>query len=622
MQVYLRRANLSSRQLSVPAIVLAVIAALGCDSERAPQRDVSNVARTSAVGGTTNWLQFNFNPQHNGNNTSEFTLGPANVGGLLRLFQVTLPGVVDGAPVSLAAVSTPSGVRDLLFVTTKAGQIIAADAQTGATVWSNQYGPGNCHINTGTASCFTTSSPAIDPSRAFVYTYGLDGRVHKLAVATGLETTTGGWPQLTTLKGNDEKGSAPLTFATAANGMTYLYMAHGGYPGDQGDYQGHLTTIDLGTGAQSVFNVACSNQAVHFASAPATPSCAATQSALWARVGVVYDPTQDRIFVATGNGGYAPASHNWGDTVFSLTPGGLGANGDPLDSYTPASFQQLQNNDADLGSTEPAILPVPAGSRFPHLALQSGKDALVRLINLADLSGQGGPGHIAGEVGAIVGVPQGGQVLSAPAVWVNPADATTWIFLVNRNGASALRLGFDGAGTPQLTTMWTSPVGGSSPVVANNVLYHAGNAIIRALNPVTGAVLWSDTQIAGNHWQSPIVVNGAVYITDEGAHLTAYALPAGTGGSGGAGAGGTSGAGGVTGTGGAGTGGVTGAGGAGGPGSFTARINFQPAGGAGAERLQRRHRCRFRQPRQRAQLRLEHRQQRAGPRSRQRDFPH
>jgi len=62
--------------------------------------------------------------------------------------------------------------------------------------------------------------------------------------------------------------------------------------------------------------------------------------------------------------------------------------------------------------------------------------------------------------------------------------------------------------------------------VANNVLYFAGSNIIRAVNPLTGAVLWSDTtHVGGIHWESPIVVNATLYITDESAHLTAFALP-------------------------------------------------------------------------------------------------
>lgn len=82
------------------------------------------------------WLQFDGSPQHTGVNTSETSISPSNVGSLTRLFQVTLPSTADGAPVYLTGVSTPSGTRDLVFVTTKAGHIIALDAHTGATVWS------------------------------------------------------------------------------------------------------------------------------------------------------------------------------------------------------------------------------------------------------------------------------------------------------------------------------------------------------------------------------------------------------------------------------------------------------------------------------------------------------
>src|SRR5204863_421310 len=115
---------------------------------------------------------------------------------------------------------------------------------------------------------------------------------------------SGGWPQLATLKGYDEKGSSALAIATSG-GVKYLYAAHAGYPGDQGDYQGHVTAINLATGAQKVFNTACSDKALHldhFSAPPETAAtCAARQNAIWARPGVFYDAGTDRIFVATGN---------------------------------------------------------------------------------------------------------------------------------------------------------------------------------------------------------------------------------------------------------------------------------------------------------------------------------
>ncbi len=456
----------------------------------------------------------NGDPQHSGNNTRETVLGPSNVTQLTFLFQATLPSAADGAPVLLSGVTTVNGTQDLLFITTKAGLLLALDASTGAQVWSRPH--------TGTGN--TNSSPAIDPNRLFVYSYGLDGYAHKHQVGDGTEITTGGWPELTTLKGGVEKLAPALAIATAGNGATYLYVAHGGYIGDGGDYQGHVTAINLATGTQKVFNSLCSDQAVHFVQSPGTPDCASKRSAIWAKDGVIYDDVTDRIYMATGNGPFDAnvGGRNWGDSIFALAPDGSGANGNPLDSYTPINYASLEGGDVDLGSTGPAILPAPGYSG--RLAAQSGKDSALRLIELTNMSGQGGPGHVGGQL-QLLSLPQGGPVLTVPAVWVNPGDGSTWVFVTNGSGSSAYKLTFP-SGSPALALQWNNTIGRSSPLVANNVLYITGNGTIRALNPTTGAVLWSDaTKVGSLHWQSPVVANGRLYMMDESAHLTAYGLP-------------------------------------------------------------------------------------------------
>ena len=99
----------------------------------------------------------------------------------------------------------------------------------------------------------------------------------------------------------------------------------------------------------------------------------------------------------------APAEFNWGDSVLALNPDGTGSGGGmPVDSYTPTTFQNLQNTDADLGSESIAIVPPPPGTaaQYQHIAVQAGKDGCVRLINLADLSGQGAPAKTGGELDA------------------------------------------------------------------------------------------------------------------------------------------------------------------------------------------------------------------------------
>ena len=464
------------------------------------------------------WLQFGGDPQHGSNNANEVTLSAANVVSLRKRFSVQLPAIAAGAPVILTDAATASGIRDLLFVATTSGDIMALDAQTGATLWQHRLA--TCPSVFGSTGCNTTSSPAIDPSRVFVYAYGMDGFVHRYAVADGTETTTGGWPELVTLKPGFEKVSSPLTLAKA-NGTTYLYAATGGYPGDQGDYQGHLTAIDLNTGAQHVFNTVCSDQTIHFGRGGSTgPTCATTQSAIWARAGVVFLPDVNKIYMATGNGHFAPSSHFWGDSVLALNPDGTGAGGGPLDSYTPATFQTLDNNDADLGISAPAVFPTGSNAAVPHLALQGGKDGVVRLLNLDNLSGHAGPGFVSGEVGQSL-TNQG--VISAVVIWTNPADGSRWAFAVAFQGLLALKLTTAPDGSPALNAVWQSSTGGGSPLIANGVLYQAASNSLRALDPTTGALLWQDTSIGPIKWQSPVVANGILYLADQNKALTAWA---------------------------------------------------------------------------------------------------
>src|SRR3954467_15778783 len=169
------------------------------------------------------WMQFGYDATHSGRNTVETTLSAANVTGIQRRWQATLAASVDGAPVYLSNVTTSGGTKDLLFLLGTDGTLMAVDAANGAVLWHHQ--------ESGTQP--TTSSPAIDPGRQYVYAYGLDGYVHKYHVANGNEVTSGGWPELITLKTGVEKVAGSLTIATSG-ATTYLYVVTDGYAGDAG----------------------------------------------------------------------------------------------------------------------------------------------------------------------------------------------------------------------------------------------------------------------------------------------------------------------------------------------------------------------------------------------------
>ena len=160
----------------------------------APVNNLIYLPIVSKFESAYDWFQFNGDALHSGNNTFEKKLSPSNVTLLHMLFQVSLPGVADGSPVYLSNVATASGTRNLVFVTTRTGGVAALDASTGKTIWWQPSQAASCLINNNNdrnEACYTTSSPVLDPNRQFIYSYGLDGYVHKYAVGNGAEILTG-----------------------------------------------------------------------------------------------------------------------------------------------------------------------------------------------------------------------------------------------------------------------------------------------------------------------------------------------------------------------------------------------------------------------------------------------
>ena len=445
---------------------------------------------------------------------------PANISQLQRLWKVKISGgVSDSSPLYVNNVETKDGFRDLVILSLTNGGLVALSARDGSVLWQTTPPAGQR---------WTTASPAVDTSRQYVYAYALDGYVHRYDINDGTEVTGGGWPELITNKGDVEKGSSSIAIATARDGNTYLYMTMAGYPdpGDAGDYQGHLTTINLATGEQHTFNASCSDRDMHFLeSGDATTDCDNVQAGIWARAGAVYDPATDRVFVTTGNGVFDADSggFNWGSSIVALRPDGTTDGGTPVDSYTPSEHQMLTDLDYDLGSSTVAPLPVAANSPFQHLAVQVGKDWKIRLVDLSNLSGQNGPRHVGGEL-ATIPLPQLGELMTRPATWYDPTTKTTWVFFVNGEGASAMQLTADGDGNPTLTTIGQRTDGGATPVLANGILYYARNGEIDAVNATTGDLLWGDKTIGPIHWASPIVTGGTIYMADVDGYVTAYTI--------------------------------------------------------------------------------------------------
>ena len=462
-------------------------------------------AASAPPGG--DWLRFGFDPQRSGVNPDETRITPATVGWLRRLWRTMLPGVADSSPILLHALTFPDGTaRDTLYTTTRDGRLIALDATSGAILWDRQpSGPKITH-----------SSPVADPARKIVYAYGLDGTLHRYAAASGQELTGDGWPVLITHMRETEKESSALNIAGDR-----VYVTTSGYFGDAPPYQGHVITIDAASGSAHVFNSLCSN-IDHLI---ARDECDSNQSGIWGRGGAVVDPVSSNIFATTGNGRYNAnaGGYDYGDSVLELSPDGARL----LDSYTPETYQALDSGDADLGSAAPALLPAIPTSKTPLLLVQGGKDGQLRLINRQNMSGAGGPGHVGGELQAIAA--SGCGTFTQPTVWTDPSGATL-VVVAGSCGIDAYQIATDSAGETRLRLAWKLAAAATTPIVAGGVLFVATDGAVLALDPRSGQQLWSSAQeqaggtIGAVHWQSPIVVGGRLYISDEDGAIAAYGL--------------------------------------------------------------------------------------------------
>ncbi len=176
-----------------------------------------------------------------------------------------------------------------------------------------------------------------------------------------------------------------------------------------------------------------------------------------------------------------------------------------LRHYTPANHQQLNDNDVDLGSTSPALLP-------NGYAVQGGKDGILRLLQLHRL-----PGVNATTGGELQTLPAPGptDVFSEPAVWNGK-----WVFVATSAGTEALL--FKGG---RLHPVWSNRTDGTSPVVAGSLLYVAGSGAVHVYVPTSGREV-AQLPTGSVHWQSPIVVDGRIAMPEGNAndHATSGVL--------------------------------------------------------------------------------------------------
>jgi outer membrane protein assembly factor BamB len=448
------------------------------------------VLPAAGVAATRDWTRYGYDAARSNAGPAQTGLPTASLSRLHRQ-RVALPGTADSSPVYVHAARIGGARHDLFIVTTTYGRTVAIDAASGRLRWT--FTPPGYARWAGTSQ-ITTATPVVDAAAALVYAASPDGKVHALRLATGRESS--GWPVIVTRDPTREKIASALNLSRGR-----LLVTTVGYIGDAPPYQGHVVSIAVRTGRIAhVWNSLCSDRRALLV--PRT--CAASDSAIWGRGGAVVEPGSGRILVATGNAPWDGRT-NWGDSVLELTP-----NASHLtQSYTPASQQQLNDQDGDLGSASPAILP-------GGLVLEGGKDGTFRLLSLAHLNGRDGRlGRLGGEL-QDVRTPGASVVLTAPAVWTS--GGRTLVAVANDAGTALYVVR-----ARKLAVVWSTSSAGTSPVEAGGLLYvyDPRGEGLRIYRPGSPRPL--QTLAAGSgHWNTPVVVDGRIALPEGNAndHLT------------------------------------------------------------------------------------------------------
>jgi hypothetical protein len=391
-----------------------------------------------------------------GVNAQEYALNPANVatnsfGKLFSCATATssqaqaLQGAVFAQTLWVPSLTVGGGVHNVIFVATQHDTVFAFDADANPCVtywqinlvdsahggtsgetpvyWNNvgcQCGVGDIYPEVG-----VTGTPVIDPTTNTMYLVSTSQnqtsgnfyqRLHALDLATGNEQPNAPVTISATVPGVGDGGTTVSFNAQMENQRLALTLAGGTV------YIGWSAHEDASPWHGWFIGYSAANVQQQTAVFNSSPNAGA--GGVWASGGGAAVDSGGNVYISTGNGNYDATlngtdNHDFGDSALKLVPStGATPNGENLtlaDWFTPENQSMLSNDDIDLGSGQPMILPDQSSGPVLHLLVQIGKEGVVYLIN-RDNMGQYSTGAN-NVVQTFSGSPSG--FYGTPAFWQN-----------------------------------------------------------------------------------------------------------------------------------------------------------------------------------------------------------
>ena len=420
-----------------------------------------------------NVLTWHNDSQHTGQNLQETILTPANVSSKTfgKLFSYPVDGMIYAQPLYVQGVTINGTVHNVVYVATENDTVYAFDADSAALnpapLWQTSFATpptvtampctdndpycnvyptigitGTPVINLANQSMyFITRTKEQGPKGGYMYA----ARLHALNITTGGEQP--GSP-LTICKAAASKGCnfSPYTLTSQQfvpqHQMQRPALTLTPYPGTS---QGVLyVPFGQDRGWIFAFDASTLKLLAVFCSAPNVTLSGKGLSGFWGSGGAVAADVNGNLYAATADGVFDAdlGGSDYGDTVIKL-----GLNFDSgtglysfsvLDYFSPTDQACRYQNDDDLGSGSPMLLPPQLGAQS-NLLLMAGKgypcDGTISPVYLIDSDNLG---QSLGTTIQTIDGPQGGY-WSGGAYW--QSATTTYLYYAGLNSETAAPAG-------------------------------------------------------------------------------------------------------------------------------------------------------------------------------------
>jgi outer membrane protein assembly factor BamB len=436
-------------------LALAVVQA-GCGSgssssaSPSPARSVAPPASAGPVL-AADWTEYHRNSARTG-------IGPATPA-------LSSPASAWTAQLDGDVYASPLIVAGHVLAATENNTVYSLDLFSGSVVWKIHLGDpvdaaslpcGNIGPVTG-----ITGTPAADPAAGRLYVVAYLRTHHHMLFTLSLVDGS-----VVSQQDVDPPGSDPSVQqerGALALGSGYVYVPLGGLFGDCGPYHGYVEAVPLKGGGVLSYKV---------------PS--AREAGIWSPQGATVGP-DGSVYAVTGNGASSSA-FDYSNSVVQLSPELR-----TVRSYfAPGNWAVLNGSDTDLGSVGATVIP-PLG-----VVLTIGKEGVAFLLKLGSLGGIGG------------------QVARTPVCsgsWGGTAWTGSTVFVPCADGLYALSVT-----SSSVAVAWHAPhpILGSPIVAAGAVWAIDPDGTLYALDPSSGAVVYSKGMGSTQHFSTPAATDGFV----------------------------------------------------------------------------------------------------------------